>query len=86
MRNKCNLVYYGKTKRHFKEQSKLIRRENEKEYVKYLGVLIKNISQPIGIMYKLRPFLPVKVMKNGYYSLFSLYMQLKPADQPLKLN
>ena len=56
---------------------------NEKVYIKYLGVLIdstlswkhqisnisKKISQAIGIMYKLRHFLPMKVMKNVYYSL-----------------
>ena len=55
----------------------------EKEYIKYLGVLIdstlswkhhvsnisKKISRSIGIMYKLRPFLPLKVLKNVYYSL-----------------
>ena len=48
----------------------------EKECIKYLGVLIdpnlswkhhiinisKNVSQAICIMYKLRPFLPFKVM------------------------
>ena len=56
---------------------------NEKEFIKYLGVLIdstlswkyhitnisKNISRSIGIMYKLRPFLPLNAMKNVYYSL-----------------
>ena len=55
----------------------------EKEYIKYLGVLIdsilswkhhvsnisKKISRSIGIMYKLRHFLPLKVLKNVYYSL-----------------
>ena len=55
----------------------------EKEFIKYLGVFIdstlswkhqistisKKISQSIGIMYKLRPFLPLKVMRNVYYSL-----------------
>ena len=55
----------------------------EKECIKYLGVLIdstlswkhhilnisKKISRAIGIMYKLRPFLPLKVMRNVYYSL-----------------
>ena len=54
-----------------------------KEYIKYLGVLIdstlswkhhvsnisKKISRSIVIMYKLRPFLPLKVLKNVYYSL-----------------
>ena len=56
---------------------------NEKLYNKYLGVLIdstlswkhqisnisKKISRAIGIMYKLITFLPMKVMKNVYYSL-----------------
>ena len=56
---------------------------NEKESIKYLGVLndsslswkhhiinlTKKISRAIGIMYKLRPFIPVNVMKNIYYSL-----------------
>ena len=56
---------------------------NEKECIKYLGVIIdsslswkhhivslsKKISRAIGIMYKLRPFLPLNVMKNVYYSL-----------------
>ena len=49
----------------------------EKEYIKYLGVLIdstlswkhhvsnisKKISRSIGIMYKLRPFLPQSIEK-----------------------
>ena len=61
---------------------------NEKEYIKYLGVLAdsslnwkhhistlaKKISRAIGIMYKLRPFLPLNVMKNVYYSL--IYSQI----------
>ena len=56
---------------------------NEKECIKYLGVIIdsslswkhhivslsKKISRAIGIMYKLRPILPLSVMKNVYYSL-----------------
>ena len=56
---------------------------NEKENIKYLGVLVdsslswkyhissltKKISRSIGIMYKLRPFLTLKVMNNVYYSL-----------------
>ena len=54
-----------------------------KKKIKYLGILIdstlswkhqisnisKKISRAIGIMYKLRPFLSMKVMKNVYYSL-----------------
>ena len=61
---------------------------NEKEYIKYLGVLVdssliwkhhistlaKKISRAIGIMYTLRPFLPLNVMKNVYYSL--IYSQI----------
>ena len=55
----------------------------EQCFIKYLGVLIdsklswkhhvskmsKTISRSLGIMYKLRPFLPLKIMKNVYYSL-----------------
>ena len=55
----------------------------EKEYIKYLGVLVdsslswkyqissltKKISRSIGVMYKLGPFLPLSVMKNVYYIL-----------------
>ena len=60
----------------------------EKECNKYLGILIdsslswkhhilsltKKISRSIGIMYKLGPFLPLKVMKNVYYSLIYSHM------------
>ena len=56
---------------------------NEKAFIKYLGILIdstlswkdqvlnisKKISRSLGIMYKLRPFVPLNVMKNVYYSL-----------------
>ena len=56
---------------------------NEKDSIKYLGVLIdstlswkyhisnisKKISRSIGILYKLRPFLPLEVLKNVYYSI-----------------
>ena len=51
----------------------------EQCFIKYLGVLIDSklswihhvskISRSLGIMYKLRPFLPLKIMKNVYYSL-----------------
>ena len=55
----------------------------EKEFIKYLGVFMdstlswkhqistisKKILRSIGIMYKLRPLLPLKVMRNVYYSL-----------------
>ena len=65
---------------------------NEKEWIKYLGVIIdsslrwkhrilsltKKISRSIGIMYKLRPFLPLKVMKNVYYSLIYSHIVLGP--------
>ena len=61
---------------------------NEKEYIKYLGVLVdsslnwkhhistlaKKILRTVGIMYKLRPFLPLNVMKIVYYSL--IYSQI----------
>ena len=55
---------------------------DQKEFIKYFGVLmdstlswkfhisnISKMSRSIGIMYKLRPFLPLKIMKNVYYSL-----------------
>ena len=56
---------------------------DQKEYIKYLGVLMdstlswkfhisnisRKISRSIGIMYKLRLFLPLKVLKDVYYSL-----------------
>ena len=56
---------------------------DEKQFIKYLGVIIdsslswkyqisnisKKISRAIGIMYTLRPFLPINVVKNVYYSL-----------------
>ena len=55
----------------------------EKDCIKYLGILVdsslswkqqvsnvsKKISRSIGIMYKLRPYLPLNVMKSIYYSL-----------------
>ena len=55
----------------------------EKECIKYLGVLIdstlswkhhisnvsKKVSRSLGVMYKLRSFLPLSVMKSVYYSL-----------------
>ena len=53
----------------------------EQCFIKYLGVLIDSklswkhyvskisISRSLGIMYKLQPFLPLKIMKNVYYSL-----------------
>ena len=61
---------------------------NEKETIKYLGVLVdsslswkhqisnlnKKISRSIGIVYKLRPFLTLNVMNNVYYSLFPHYL------------
>ena len=61
---------------------------DQKEYIKYLGVLMdstlswkfhisnisKKILRSIGIMYKLRPFLPLKVMKDVYYSLIYLHI------------
>ena len=61
---------------------------NEKESIKYLGILVdsslswkyqisnltKKISRVIGIMYKLRPFLPFNVMKTVCYS--SIYSHI----------
>ena len=60
---------------------------NEQCFIKYLGVLIdskltwkhlskisKTVSRSLGIMYKLRPFLPLRIMRNIYYSL--IYSQL----------
>ena len=61
---------------------------NGKDSIKYLGVLIdstlswknhiinisKQISRAIGIMYKLRPFLPLKVIRNVYYSVIYSYI------------
>ena len=52
--------------------------------IKYLGILIdstlswkdhitnlsKKLSRSIGIMYKLRPFVNLKIMKNVYHALF----------------
>ena len=35
----------------------------------HISNISKKISRSIGIMYKLRPFLPLKIMKNVYYSL-----------------
>ena len=67
-----------------KELSKLYLWLNIKEqcFIKYLGVLIdsklsrkhvskifKMISRSLGIMYELQSFLPLKIMKNVYYSL-----------------
>ena len=56
---------------------------SEKDSLKYLGVVIdstlswkqhitaisKKISRSIGIMYKIRSYLPLQIMKNLYYSL-----------------
>ena len=56
---------------------------SEKKFIKYLGVLIdstlswKNhisntankLSRAIGILYKLRPFVNIKIMKDIYYAL-----------------
>ena len=55
----------------------------ETNFIKYLGVLVdstlswnyhinnitKKVSRAIGVMYKLRPYLPLEIMKNIYYSL-----------------
>ena len=55
----------------------------EKTCIKYLGVIIdstlswkdhicnltKKLSRVIGVMFKLRPFVNLKIMKNIYYAL-----------------
>ena len=57
---------------------------SEKKSIKYLGVLIdstlswkehvlhlsKKLSRSVGILYKLRPFVNTKIMKNIYYAVF----------------
>ena len=56
---------------------------SEKKFIKYLGVLIDStlswkdhisnsankLSRAIGILYKLRPFVSLKIMKDIYYAL-----------------
>ena len=56
----------------------------EKQSIKYLGILIdstlswkdhvtnlsKKLSRSIGILYKLRPFVNLKIMRNVYHALF----------------
>ena len=56
----------------------------EKQNIKYLGIIIdstlswkahlsnlsKKLSRTIGVMYKLRPFVNLQIMKNIYHSLF----------------
>ena len=45
----------------------------EKKCIKYLGVIIDStlkLERTLGIMYKLRPFVNVQIMKNIYYALF----------------
>ena len=56
----------------------------EMQSIKYLGILIdstlswkdpitnlsKKLSRLIGILYKLRSFVNLKIMKNVYYTLF----------------
>ena len=55
----------------------------QKNHIKYLGVIVdshlswkphilnvsKKIGRSIGIMYKLREFMNIKMLKNIYYSL-----------------
>ena len=36
----------------------------------HLNNLSKKLSRTIGIMYKLRPFVNMQIMKNIYYALF----------------
>ena len=66
---------------------KRIQRE-ERKYVKFLGVLSdenlcwkyhiyelsKKLSRTIGIFYKIRHFVPYKVLKLLYYSLFHSFL------------
>ena len=56
----------------------------EKQNIKYLGIIIdstlswkahlsnlsKKLSRTIGVMYKLRPFVNLQIMKDIYHSLF----------------
>ena len=63
---------------------------DEVKYIKYLGVtlgaqlsfeyyideLTKKISRGIGLLYKLRPFVTIKILTNVYYAIiypFLLY-------------
>ena len=39
-----------------------------------ISSLTKKISRSIGVMYKLKPFLLLSVMKNVYYSLIYLHI------------
>ena len=62
----------------------------EAHYVKYLGILIdakltfknhldelnKKISRSIGVLYKIRPYVPLRILTNLYYAIiypFLLY-------------
>ena len=59
----------------------------EKNYIKYLGVIIDStlswkdqlhnlskLSRTIGVLYKLRPFVNLQIMKNTYHALFYLHI------------
>ena len=78
----------------------------ENKCIKYLGVIIdstlswkehlnnlsKKLSRTIGIMYKLRPFVNLQIMKNIYHALFyshviygiQLWGKIKKDIEPLK--
>ena len=84
--SKTNFVLFHPYNKPVKESINLLingRTIEQKEYVKYLGVLMdstlswkphvdnlaKKISRSIGIMYKIRPFVKTDVLTNIYYAL-----------------
>ena len=79
--SKTNFVIFAPVNKPMKCITILINRQAiaQKDYVKYLGVLIdfsttylinkKKVSRTIGIMYKLRHFVNKKVLISIYYSL-----------------
>ena len=83
--SKTNFVIFSAVNKPIKPVTILINRKaiEQKEYVKYLGVLIdsklsfkhhitaisKKIARTIGLMYKLRHFVPQDILKMLYYSL-----------------
>ena len=90
--SKTNFVIFTPPKKPKINVTILINKEaiDEEQYVKYLGVLIdskltfkfhidelkKKISRAIGVLYKLRPYVPIRVLCNVYYAIiypFLLY-------------
>ena len=81
---------------------KIHKATKEQCFIKYLGVLIdskltwkhhvskisKTVSRSLGIMYKLLPFLPLRIMRNVYCSLIysHLSMESKFGDLLVKLD